>query len=146
MRAANHLTSYRKIATLTASPGQLVLMLFDGAIRSLERALPGFELTDPAQANMTIHNNIQRALDIIRELDSSLNMEQGGECAVTLRQLYDYFDRRLRESNMRKKSAGVREVIHHISELRGAWATMLAQQTTPEAGHSIPLQTAFAST
>ena|ERR1022692_1673428 len=127
MRAANHFTSYRKVATLTASPGQLVLMLYDGAIRSLERALPGFELADPAQANMTIHNNIQRALDIIRELNQVLNMEEGGECAVTLRQLYDYFDRRLRESNLRKKPAGVHEVIRHISELRGAWATMLSQ-------------------
>ena len=145
MRAANHLTSYRKVATLTASPGQLVLMLYDGAIRSLERALPGFDLTDPAEANMTIHNNIQRALDIIRELNCVLNMEQGGDCATTLRQLYEYFDRRLRESNLRKKTDGVKEVLRHLSELREAWATMLTQQGTPGAGNLTPTAAAVAA-
>src|SRR4051812_40508889 len=123
MRAANHLNSYRKIATLTAPPGQIVLMLYEGALRSLERALPGFAIKDPSEANMTVHNNLQRAQDIIRELNYALNMEQGGECAITLRQLYEYFDRRLWESNLQKQSKGVEEVILHISELRDAWAT-----------------------
>ena len=134
MRAANHLNSYRKIATLTAPPGQIVLMLYEGAIRSLERSLPGFDIKDPAEANMTIHNNLQRAQDIIRELNYALNMEAGGECAVTLRRLYEYFDRRLVESNLQKKSAGVQEIIQHVSELREAWATMLAQQGAPASG------------
>ena len=138
MRAANHLNSYRKIATLTAPPGQIVLMLYEGAIRSLERSLPGFDIKDPAEANMTIHNNLQRAQDIIRELNYALNMEAGGECAVTLRRLYEYFDRRLVESNLQKKSAGVQEIIQHVSELREAWATMLAQQGTPPAGEFAP--------
>jgi len=70
-------------------------MLYDGAIRTLERALPGFSHDDPAEANMMVHNNLQRAQEIIRELNYSLNMDQGGECALTLRRLYDYFDRRL---------------------------------------------------
>jgi flagellar protein FliS len=128
MRNANSLNSYRKIATLTAPPGQIVLMLYEGAIRSLERSLPGFKTADPAEANMTIHNNLQRAQDIIRELNYALNMEQGGDCATTLRQLYEYFDRRLWESNLQKNSKGVEEVILHVSELRDAWATMLANQ------------------
>ncbi len=146
MRAANHLNSYRKIATLTAPPGQIVLMLYEGAIRSLERSLPGFDIKDPAEANMTIHNNLQRAQDIIRELNYALNMEQGGECAVTLRRLYEYFDRRLLESNLQKKSAGVQEIIQHVSELREAWATMLAQQGMPPAGEFAPAtETEFAA-
>lgn len=146
MRAANHLNSYRKIATLTAPPGQIVLMLYEGAIRSLERSLPGFDIPDPAEANMTIHNNLQRAQDIIRELNYALNMEQGGDCATTLRQLYEYFDRRLWESNLNKKSAGVQEVILHLSELRDAWATMLARQATPDAGEFAPAaEAAFAA-
>ena len=41
--------SYRQVSTQTASPGQLVLMLFDGAIRFLDRALEGFELEDPVE-------------------------------------------------------------------------------------------------
>ncbi|MFO1487717.1 MAG: flagellar export chaperone FliS [Verrucomicrobiota bacterium] len=144
MRAANHLNSYRKIATLTAPPGQIVLMLYEGAIRSLERSLPGFSMKDPSEANMTIHNNLQRAQDIIRELNYALNMEQGGECAITLRQLYEYFDRRLRESNQRKQRDGVEEVMQHISELRDAWATMLARQASPEET-AVPAEAAMAT-
>jgi flagellar protein FliS len=137
MRTANPLASYRNIATLTAPPGQIVLMLFDGALHRLEKALPGFSHEDPAQANMIIHNNVQRAQEIIRELNFALNMEHGGEFAATLRQLYDYFDRRLLESNLQKKSAGVKEVIRHLSELRSAWATMLAGQNTPAAESAV---------
>lgn len=130
MHAANHLRAYRQTATLTAPPGQLVLMLYEGALRSLERALPGFSHHDPAQANMMVHNNLQRAQDIIRELNYALNMEQGGDCASTLRQLYDYFDRRLWESNVNKKSQGVEEVIEHLTELRDAWALMLSKPSS----------------
>lgn len=125
MHVANPWKSYRQIATQTAPPGQLVLMLYEGAIRFLERGLAGFELEDPAQLNMAVHNNLQRAVDIIRELNLSLNMEQGGEFATTLRRLYEYFDRRIWESNMQKRPDGVQEVIRHITVLRDAWAAML---------------------
>ena len=128
MQAANPWKSYRQIATQTAPPGQLVLMLYDGAIRALESALPGFEVEDPAQANMTIHNNLQRAQDIIRELNMSLNLEQGGEFASTLRKLYDYFENRLWESNLKKHCGGVEEVIRHLKILREAWAMMLRKE------------------
>ncbi|HEU5125180.1 MAG TPA: flagellar export chaperone FliS [Verrucomicrobiae bacterium] len=126
MHVANPWKSYRQIATQTAPPGQLVLMLYEGAIRFLERGLAGFELEDPAQLNMAVHNNLQRAVDIIRELNLSLNMEQGGEFATTLRRLYEYFDRRIWESNMQKRPDGVQEVIRHITVLRDAWAAMLS--------------------
>jgi len=120
--------SYRQIATKTAPPGQLVLMLYDGTLRSLERALKGFSYEDPAEFNMTVHNNLQRAQDIIRELNLALNMEQGGQFAATLRRLYDYFDRRIWESNVQKRREGVEEVIRHLTVLRDAWATMLNGQ------------------
>jgi flagellar protein FliS len=133
MRAANPWKSYRETATLTAPPGQIVLMLFEGAIRSLERSLPGFTNTDPAEANMIIHNNLQRAQDIIRELNGALNMQDGGEFAANMRRLYDYLERRIWESNLKKNSAGVGEAIRHLTVLRDAWATMLAGQgATPE--------------
>ena len=133
MRAANPWKSYRETATLTAPPGQIILMLFEGAIRSLERSLPGFTNTDPGEANMMIHNNLQRAQEIIRELNGSLNMEQGGEFAANMRRLYDYLERRIWESNLRKNSAGVGETIRHLTVLRDAWATMLANQgSAPE--------------
>jgi flagellar protein FliS len=131
MRAANPWKSYRETATLTAPPGQIVLMLFEGAIRSLERSLPGFSTTDPAEANMIIHNNLQRAQEIIRELNGSLNMEQGGEFAANMRRLYNYLERRIWESNLKKNAAGVGEAIRHLTVLRDAWATMLARQGMP---------------
>jgi flagellar protein FliS len=131
MHIADPWKSYRQVATRTAPPGQLVLMLYDGAIGFLEKAAAGFSLDDPASANMTVHNNVQRAQDIIRELNLSLNLVQGGEFAATLRRLYDYFDRRLWESNTRKHPDGIREVIRHLEVLRTAWASMLTQQSTP---------------
>ena len=131
MPAANPWKSYRQIATQTAPPGQLILMLFDGALRFLERGLTGFNCSDPAEANMTVHNNFQRAQDIIRELNRALNLPQGGECAETFRQLYDYFERKIWESNLKKRPEGAREVIQHLTVLRDAWAAMLANQGIP---------------
>jgi flagellar secretion chaperone FliS len=125
MHVANPWKSYRQIATQTAPPGQLVLMLYEGGIRFLERALAGFASEDPAESNMTVHNNVQRAQEIIRELNLALNMEKGGEFAATLRRLYDYFDRRLWESNVQKRRDGIEEVIRHLTVIRDAWATML---------------------
>lgn len=150
MNPKNPWQSYRQVATRTASPGQLVLMLYEGAIRFLERAQAGFQLEDPVEFNTTINDNILRAQDILRELDFSLNVEQGGELATQLRRLYDYFDRILLEANLRKDPAGITEVIQRITVLRDAWATMLDQQgdstdTQTEAGNQtadLRLQTA----
>jgi len=128
MNVANSLKSYRRIATKTAPPGQLILMLFDGALLFLERALAGFEHTDPGRKNQAIHNNLRRAVDIIRHLNYSLNLEAGGQLAETLRRLYHYFDSRLTESNLKKQRDGVDEVVVHLRELRDAWATMLSNQ------------------
>jgi len=128
MNYANRLQAYRQIATQTATPGQLVLMLYDGAIGFLERALAGFQREDPLEFNQTIHNNVVRAQAVIRELNLTLNMEAGGELSVTLRQLYQYFDERLEESNITKQDSGVKEVIQRLTVLRDAWAEMLRQQ------------------
>jgi flagellar protein FliS len=135
MNTSNSWKSYRQIATQTAPPGQLILMLFDGALLSLERALAGFACHDPGEKNQTIHNNLRRATDIIRHLNGSLNLEAGGELAETLRRLYYYFEQRILESNLTKQRAGVDEVIVRLKVLRDAWATMLAsqgQETTAE--------------
>ena len=128
MNPKNPWQSYRQVATRTASPGQLVLMLYEGVIRFLDRAHAGFCLEDPVEFNTTINDNIIRAQDIIRELDFSLNVEQGGDLAIQLRRLYDYFDRLLLEANLRKDPSGITEVTKRITVLRDAWAAMLAQQ------------------
>jgi flagellar protein FliS len=122
---ANPWQSYRQVATKTATPGQLVLMLFDGALRYLDKALVGFDLDDPLDSNLAINNNILKAQEIIRELNMSLNLEQGGEFATTMRRLYNYYDLQLSQSNLQKDPAGVQLVIRLLSVIRGAWAEML---------------------
>src|ERR1700761_4608028 len=91
--------SYRKVATQTATPGQLVLMLYEGAISFLEKGLVGFSYTDPLEFNQTISNNILRAQAIIFEMNARLDMKQGGDVAENFRRLYVYFHRRLQEAN-----------------------------------------------
>ena len=119
------LQSYKTISLETAPPGQLVLMLFDGAIKFLERAKLGFGIEDPVEMNETVHNNITRAQNIINELNSTLDMNQGGEVAVVLRDLYVYLDNRLFESNIRKESQGVQEVIDRLGTVQAGWSEML---------------------
>jgi flagellar protein FliS len=104
-------------------------MLYEGALRDLERALLGFKLEDPAEFNQTINNNILRAQQIIHELSVSLDMQQGGELARHLRGLYAYMNRRLIDSNVRKRPDGINEVIGHLTVIRDAWAKMLQGET-----------------
>lgn len=131
MNHVNAWKSYRQISTQTASPGQLVLMLYDGAIRFLERALLGFGKEDPAEFVQTISNNVLRAQDIIQELNYSLDLERGGAFAANLRDLYFYMDRRLMQSNLDKTPEGIRDVVSRLSILRQAWADMLSNGPAP---------------
>jgi len=125
----NPLQSYKTISLQTASPGKLVLMLFEGAIQFLEKAHMGLELDDPLEMNKTVHDNIVRAQDIISELNNTLDMDQGGKLAQTLRDLYLYLDNRLYQSNIRKDPAGIREVIDRLTTLQEGWSEMLEQET-----------------
>lgn len=127
MISKNPWQSYRQVATQTASPGTLVLMLFDGAIGFLEKGLRGFDLEDPLEFNLAINNNILRAQAIINELSLSLNMRDGGDIAIHLRRLYGYMDRRLQESNVQKDKAGLVDVLGRVRILRDTWAEMLQQ-------------------
>lgn len=134
--------SYRQISAHTASPGQLVLMLFDGAIRFLERSLSGFSMDDPVEFNETINNNLLRAQNIIGELNSTLNLRDGGELALTLRRLYGYMDDRLTESNLTKTPAGIEDTLRRLTILRDAWQEMLQRRAaettlTPQADYSL---------
>jgi flagellar protein FliS len=127
------LKSYRTVATQTASPGQLVLMLYDGAIRALERALTGFQHQDPLDFNQTINNNLLHAWEIINELDNSLDLARGGELAATLRRLYRFMNRQLLNSNARKSPEGIHDTLRRLNALRDAWSQMLRQREQPAA-------------
>ena len=133
--------SYRKVATQTASPAHLVLMLYDGAIGFLERALAGFDGADPGQRNETVNNNILRAQAIIHEMNATLNMEAGGEIAVNFRRLYNYFHLRLRQANLKKQKEPVQEILLRLRDLCDSWAEMLRHGPAPDG----PLDTVAAA-
>jgi len=121
--------AYRSNTILTANPGQLVLMMYDGALKALGQAREAFNRPpeDFRRIEM-IHAQLSRAQSIIYELQDTLNLEAGGEFAATLQRLYDYYNRRLIEANMRKTVEPVIEVERLLGELRSAWAEMLRNQ------------------
>ncbi len=129
MISAHLLRSYQASAAQTAPPGQLVLMLYDGAIRFLDLALAGFGHQDPLEFNETINNNVLHAQQVIEELNQCLDLRQGGELAITLRSLYAYMDRRLAAANTRKAPEGIEEVLQRLTTLRDAWREMLSHQS-----------------
>jgi len=117
---------YRANAVLTASPGQLVVLLFDGALQAMAAAREA--LARPPQdfkRYEVVHRQITKAQRIIAELRGSLNFEAGGEFAPLMEQLYEYYNRQLFEANLRKDPAPIVEVEKLLGELRDAWAEML---------------------
>jgi flagellar protein FliS len=128
MLAQNFGRAYRSNAVLTASPGQLVLMLYDGALKALALARQGFAEPESNYRRIAIINEqLLKAQAIFNELQSGINHEAGGEFARTLDGLYDYYTRRLLEANLRKTEEPVIEVERLVRELRDAWAQMLTQ-------------------
>jgi flagellar protein FliS len=131
MVASGYARTYRANAVLTASPGQLVLMLYDGALRAMDLARDALQnAPDNPRSIETINTQLLKAQAILSELQSGLNLEAGGEFARTMHRLYDYHNRRLLEANIRKDVAPILEVERLVRELRDAWAQMLAQQDT----------------
>ncbi|HZZ18120.1 MAG TPA: flagellar export chaperone FliS [Opitutaceae bacterium] len=129
MVAQGYAQAYRATAVLTASPGQLVLMLFDGALKSLAIAQDAFAkpATDRSRIEV-INKHLLKAQVILAELQGGLNMQEGGEFAQTMHRLYDYHMRRLFEANVRKQVAPVNEVERLLREVRDAWAEMLSRR------------------
>ena len=89
--------AYRRVQAETASPAQLILLLYDGLLKRLQHALLGLEGRNYEQVN----GSLQHAQDILLELVASLDMD-AGEIAENLAQLYEYQHRRLIEANLRK--------------------------------------------
>lgn len=129
MLAQGYARTYRTNAILTASPGQLVLMLYDGVLHSLALAQEAFKQPETDVRRIEIINQqLLKAQSILTELQAGLNLEAGGDFAKTMHRLYDYHNRRLFEANLRKQIEPVVEVERLVRELRDAWAQMLSQQ------------------
>jgi len=125
-RAAN---AYMQTQVTTTTPGHLVVMLYSGAITFLEQAKQHMEARNYAKKGILI----SQALDIIAELDGSLNVEKGGEIAKNLHQLYTYCNTRLLMANLKMDTAIVDEVIGILSQFRSAFDE-ISQKPTPQQG------------
>ena len=116
----NPLRSYKETQIKTATPGKLILMLYDGAIRHLNQALQ--DMDNEHRRYDSISNSLIKAQDIIAELMISLDFERGGEIAKNLFGLYVFMNRRLLDGNIKKEKAPLEEVKTLLIELRAAWA------------------------
>lgn len=109
--------AYKSTEINTANQGRLIVMLYDGAIRFLNISI---ENMNPRTYDI-VNTNIIKAQDIITELMLALNMEDGGEIAQNLFNIYAYLKKRLLEANMNKDIEIIKEVIKLMDDLRGAW-------------------------
>ncbi|MGI6566591.1 MAG: flagellar export chaperone FliS [Firmicutes bacterium] len=110
--------AYRTTQVQTSSPAELILLLYDGAIKYCRQAEAHLDNGERELA----HNALLRSQDIIDELAVSLDFSAGEEIAQGLLQLYDYMGQRLVEANIHKDKAPITEVAAMLQELREAWA------------------------
>ena len=110
--------AYRMNAVETASPEQLTLMCYDGALRFMRRAARAIDDQDLGTASSATG----RAQAIVNELNVTLDMEAGGDIARNLRDLYLFVNRHLSAGVTERRSASIRESMDVIAGLREAWA------------------------
>lgn len=103
-----------------ASPHQLVLMLIDGLLDELARAEGHMRAKRFEQKGQSI----RKCMDILGGLDSMLDMQNGGEVAIRLRQNYEYCGRRLFEISLKNELGGFAEVHALLIPLREGWEGM----------------------
>jgi len=110
--------AYRQNSVLTASPGQLVVMLYDGAHRFLVQTATAMREGRPGVAG----ERLRRAEAIINELHATLDMEAGGEVAERLESLYVFFKGHLSAARRDQDADKVDDVARMMRELRSSWA------------------------
>ncbi len=116
----NGIESYQHTAISTQSRGRLIVMLYDGAIKFMKLAIQEIEAGNWAAKGQYI----DRAEEILLELNAVLDMEAGGEIARNLRRLYLFMGRRLFQANARKDAQMIREVITLMEDLNQSWKTI----------------------
>lgn len=115
--------AYRESAVMTASPAQLVVMLYDGAARFLKQA----EIIAAEGAWGDAGERITRADMILDELLVTLDLEQGGEIASRLQAIYVFCKRLLIEARLERDVARIRSTAAMLADLRESWAELAAQ-------------------
>ena len=112
--------AYQNSKIMTASPAELTLMLYDGAIKFCNIALVGIEKKDIEKA----HNNIVKVERIIQEFQATLDHKY--PVAKDFDQVYTYLRRRLHEANMKKDPEILEEVLKHLRTMRDTWKEVMA--------------------
>ena len=111
----NAYAQYNKNKIMTASPQELTLMLYDGAIKFCNIAMAGIEEDDIQKA----HNNIMKVQAIIEEFQMTLDFKY--PVANDFNNVYNYIMTRLREANMNKDKEILEEVSDHLHTMRDTW-------------------------
>lgn len=114
----NPLNQYRRTRIMTASPGELLVMLYDGLLQRVRRARLSFEKSDWATAGEALG----RCQDILHELMASLDPEKSPELADSLIGLYSYCSARLLKAVAERDTAPLDEVYELMKPMRDAWA------------------------
>jgi len=131
----NASSTYKETRIKTAGQGQLIVMLYDEAIKQLSKAaeLLALNISDKRDPGRIEHINkaVMKSEEIITELMVSLDFEQGGEISKNLFSLYTWFNRELVEANINQDTRRMLTVRDMLSDLRNAWSSV-ANQTPAE--------------
>lgn len=119
MALANAYAQYNNSKILTASPAELTLMLYDGAIKFCNIAIDATERQDVAKA----HTNIIKVENIIDYLRQTLDMKYA--VAQDFDRMYDYLHKRLLEANVKKDKEILEEVNKHLHSIRDTWKEVM---------------------
>ena len=119
MIGQNPYAQYKNSKILTASPAELTLMLYDGAIKFCNVAMMGIEQNDVEKA----HNNILRVQRIIDEFRSSLDRKY--PVSEDFDRVYVYILQRLFEANIHKDGQILEEVLDHLHSMRDTWKEVM---------------------
>lgn len=115
MAVRNPYNTYKENSVKTASPEELTLMLYNGALKFINKGKMAIEAKNIQEAN----EGINRAQDIIHELNNSLNMDY--EVSNNMRSLYTYIIDKLVEGNIQKKLEPLDEAKDMVTEMRDTW-------------------------
>jgi len=114
----------------SATPAELIIMLYERAIRDIENGLPLMVIEgDPTSMSQAVHNLVH-AQQIILELKHSLNMEKGGNLALNMDRIYEYVNYRLLEAITNRKPEPASECVSLLKELMESWKSMSRSQSS----------------
>jgi len=127
-------STYKETKIKTAGQGQLIVMLYDEAVKQLTKAVELLELDaqkkDPSRIEQ-ISKAVVKTEEILTELMVSLDFEQGGEISKNLFSLYTWFNRELLEANISHDLGRMLKVKEMVSQLRDTWS-QISNLTTAE--------------